>query len=359
MLTANELGQYSYFSGLSSSALEELAGRLESVQFPAGARILRQGAPPDYFYFVEKGEIEVTRRNQFGQEAMLRVLSGGQGFGETALLACSHRTCLVTARTDSVLLRLGKKDFEDVVLMDSAFKGVLMQRSAENTAYNRVKSYRPFALLDPEKMLALADKLTEERFGQGEDIIRQGDPPGPYYIIKSGRVSVLKGKQGQVPEQVAVLSEGESFGEEAIIRDQGRNATVRAVDETTVLSLTKKDFNKILLASYLQHTFPEDISMEERGMFVFIDARVPAEYEEEHIEGAVNIPIEALRGRYPELDPGQEYLTYCTNDSRGMAAAFLLGVNGFKAKCLRGGLSGWTGPVTSSSDGIHLPVVTA
>jgi len=358
MLSANELRQYSYFAGLSQSSLEELARRLDSVEAPAGTRIIRQGAPPDYFYFVSKGELEVTRRNQFGQEVKLTVLSSGQGFGETALLTCSHRSGSVTAKTDSTLLRLSKKDFEDVVLADSTFKCMLSHNTAAHTSYNRMKSYQPFALLEPEKMLALTERLVEEKYYPGQDIIVQGDPPGPYYIIKSGRVAVLKGRHDQEPNQVATLVAGESFGEEAIIRDQGRNATIRALENTTVLALDKKDFNKILKASFLQYTFPEDIPEEERTRYVFIDARVPPEYEEEHIQGAVNIPIEQLRVKYPELDPSQEYLTYCTNDSRGMAAAFLMSTNGFKAKCLRGGLSAWDGPVSPCLDGIHMPSST-
>ena len=64
---------------------------------------------------------------------------------------------------------------------------------------------------------------------------------------------------------------------------------------------------------------------------------------------------EELRMKYHEMDPSQEYLTYCTNDSRGMVAAFLMSTQGLNAKNLRGGLSGWEGPVAVGSDGIHFP----
>ena len=85
------------------------------------------------------------------------------------------------------------------------------------------------------------------------------------------------------------------------------------------------------------------------------DARIPAEYEEEHIEGALNIPSEVLRRKFSELDQSKEYITYCVNDARGMVAAFLLKNHGFKAKCLRGGVSSWMGPVVTGSDGVHMP----
>jgi 3-mercaptopyruvate sulfurtransferase SseA len=74
---------------------------------------------------------------------------------------------------------------------------------------------------------------------------------------------------------------------------------------------------------------------------------------EEHIKGALNIPIEVLRDKFSELDMDKEYFTYCTNDSRGMTAAFLMKSLGYNVKALRGGLSAWDGPTTRGGDGIH------
>jgi len=227
------------------------------------------------------------------------------------------------------------------------------------SVYNRMKTYQPFALFEPEKMLALTERLIEKKFAPGENIINQGDKGDFYYIIKSGSVAILvKPKDDTEPRQVALLSDGESFGEEALIRDYRRNATVCAVKETTVLALAKTDFDRILKSSFLEYVFSEDIveTLENnKGRYFFLDARIPPEYEEEHIAGAVNIPLEILRQKYQDLDPSKEYLAYCTNESRGMAAAFLLKSQGFNAKNIRGGLSGWTGPVSVGSDGIHMP----
>ncbi len=39
----------------------------------------------------------------------------------------------------------------------------------------------------------------------------------------------------------------------------------------------------------------------------------------------------------------------------GHVAAFILKNRGFKARCLRGGISSWTGPLVTNSDGVHMP----
>ena len=357
MMTSEELKMYSYFSALSANSLDELAGKLEKINMNAGEKIIRQNSPPDFFYFLKEGEVEINQRTRFGQDAKISSLKSGAGFGEVALLTCSHRRSSVTAKTDVTLYSLVKNDFEDIMLKDAAFKVLLMNKAEDYASYSRMKMFQPFALLEPEKMLAITDKLIEKSFKAGENVIKQGDKEiDGYYIIKSGRVAVLKESEGKEPEQIAALGEGESFGEEAIIREHARNATIQALEDTRVLLLSKKDFNTLLKTSFLDFAFPEDFPEEERGKYVFIDARVPPEYEEEHIQGAINIPIEILRSKYPELDPEQEYLTYCTNDSRGMASAFLLSTHGFKARNLRGGLSAWDGPTTfGPSEGVHLP----
>ncbi len=232
-----------------------------------------------------------------------------------------------------------------------------LNKTRNYAQYNRIKTLQPFELLSPDKMFVLMDRLTEKNYWPGQDIIVQKDKGDSYYIIKSGRVAVLKkGKGEQEHQKIAELGAGEAFGEEALIRDDPRNATCRAVDETTVLVLNKKDFDEIVKSSFLDFIFPDEIRLDTYLKdYVFIDARIPPEYEEEHIFGAINIPIEVLRRHSNVFDKSKKYITHCLNDSRGMVAAFLLRNRGFDAKCLRGGVGGWPGPIENGSNGVYMP----
>jgi putative two-component system response regulator len=218
--------------------------------------------------------------------------------------------------------------------------------------YDRIRTLNPFILLEPNKIYALIAKMTEKTYSFGEDIIVQGEKGGHYYIIKSGRAAVLrKGRGAGEEEQIDMLGVGEGFGEEALLRDDPHDSTCRAMEETIVYALDKEDFNKIMKSAFLHDIFVEDINTGVyRDKYVLIDTRVPHEYEQEHIEGAVNIPIEVLRRKYTQLDPGKAYITYCTNDARGLIAAFLLKNHGFNTKCLRGGINSWTGPTVAGNN---------
>ena len=354
-ISTDILKKYDFFSSLSDGALEAITEKLEAVELPAGSKIIEEGTTGDSFYMVCKGEIEMTKMTEFGQSAKVASAGPGEVFGEMALLTNLPRSCSVSAASDVRLAKISKDDFEDIVRLDTVFSSMLERKSRDHDDFNVIKTLQPLALIEPEKMLALISTMEEKTFAPGENIITQGEKGDAYYIVKSGRVAVIKKKEGQDSEKVAELRSGQGFGEEAIIRDEPRNATVQALDEAVTLALDKKSFIGILQKSFVENAFPEDIIDEIDEDTVILDARIPPEHQEEHIKGSVNIPIEILRDELSKLDKSKQYYTYCTNDSRGMTAAFLMKSMGFKADALRGGLSAWEGETTRGSDGIHAP----
>ena len=354
-LSYKDLRQYCYFSCLSDGALEAVSKKLELVKLPAKTLIIEEGAPADAFYMVSRGEVGVTKKNKWGQTATVAVAGHGESFGEMALLTCSPRFCSVTAKTDVTLLKLSKNDFDEIVRADAEFAGLMVDRHQRYYRYHDIKTAQPFSLLPPEKMSALLDKFKDLTYAPGEEIIREGGKGGEYYIIKSGKVAVLKKMMNDEAEHVATLEDGEGFGEEALITGSPRSATVRAIDETAVWTLSKADFDSIVKSSFLEEVYPEDVDPEADRSTTFLDVRMKMEYDEERIPGAVNIPLDELRRRYTELDRSKEYYVYCLMGARSATAAFLMNTQGIKARSIKGGFSGWPGPVEEGGDGIHTP----
>lgn len=70
---------------------------------------------------------------------------------------------------------------------------------------------------------------------------------------------------------------------------------------------------------------------------LLLDVRTVSEFEEGHIEGAINIPVDSLRERMDELDKDKEIIEYCQVGIRGYIAARILNQNGFKVKNMTGG----------------------
>lgn len=70
---------------------------------------------------------------------------------------------------------------------------------------------------------------------------------------------------------------------------------------------------------------------------VLIDVRTPEEFDRGHIEGALNIPVDELRGRLNEIDRDKEVIEYCQVGLRGHIAERILSQNGYKVKNMTGG----------------------
>ncbi|MBK1701035.1 rhodanese-like domain-containing protein [Thiococcus pfennigii] len=75
-----------------------------------------------------------------------------------------------------------------------------------------------------------------------------------------------------------------------------------------------------------------------------LDVRTPAEWRQDRIDGAVNVPVTELKGRLPSLglDPRRPIVAICRSAHRSIGAVRLLELNGFTAvRQLEGGMLAW------------------
>ena len=78
-------------------------------------------------------------------------------------------------------------------------------------------------------------------YGNGDTIIREGDAGSSMYVIQEGEVEVIRSCQGYTV-QLAVLGEGDIFGELSLFGDAKRSATVRALGDARVITVDKNIF---------------------------------------------------------------------------------------------------------------------
>ncbi|TFH14832.1 rhodanese-like domain-containing protein [Candidatus Bathyarchaeota archaeon] len=83
--------------------------------------------------------------------------------------------------------------------------------------------------------------------------------------------------------------------------------------------------------------------IEDEPELVILDVRTDAEYNDGHIEGATNFPVEELANRLTELDKNSELLVYCRTGNRSSTAVSILEDAGFsKIYHMSEGISAWT-----------------
>jgi CRP-like cAMP-binding protein len=117
--------------------------------------------------------------------------------------------------------------------------------------------------LDDKTIASLTGKFVRERHEPGKRIVDEGKPGDRFYIISHGKVEVSRtGRYGQ-KVRLAVLGEGDYFGEAALMEGTPRTATVQALTPCVVLGLQRAHFQKLLKAVPKVRKFLEQ-ALEER-----------------------------------------------------------------------------------------------
>jgi len=112
------------FKNLPPANIKELLERMESIEVKSGDTIVQQGEPGDSFYVLTDGQARVTRTIELAE------LGAGASFGEESLVSGGERNASITMKTDGMLMKLSKQDF------DHLLKEPMLNRMSPDEARN-------------------------------------------------------------------------------------------------------------------------------------------------------------------------------------------------------------------------------
>jgi len=205
-----------------------------------------------------------------------------------------------------------------------------------------------FHRIPPANIQAIFQRLQRVPCTAGEVVIKQGAEGDYFYIIVNGKCVVTRetplSREGI---KLAELGVGDTFGEEALIAEAKRNATVTMLADGVLMRLNKQDFRELMNEPLLQWVTPEAARklVVDRGAR-WLDVRLPSEHQNLAIEGSINVPLYLVRLRLSTLDRNRPYILYCDTGRRSSAAAYILVERGLDAYVLKGGLSNTGLPLT-------------
>jgi len=197
-----------------------------------------------------------------------------------------------------------------------------------------------FHRIPPANIQAIFQRLQRTPCKAGEVVIKQGDEGDYFYVIVNGKCAVTRETPlSRDGIKLAELGVGDTFGEEALIAEAKRNATVSMLTDGVLMRLNKQDFRELMNEPLLQWVTPEAArKIIERGGR-WLDVRLPSEYQNLAIEGSLNVPLYLIRLKLTTLDRNKPYVVYCDTGRRSSAAAYILVERGFDAYVLSGGMS--------------------
>jgi CRP-like cAMP-binding protein len=167
----------------------------------------------------------------------------------------------------------------------------------------------------------------------GDVIIRQGEIGEQCYFIKEGQADVWRNIDGN-REHLATIGVGRCFGEDALVNDAARNASIIMKSDGVLMRLEKTDFYCLLKEPQVPVVWLEHFETKRSEGIVAVDVRSEEEYNELHLHGAVNIPLHLLNIKVRMLDKNRPYIFYCNTGRRSKAVVQLLVQQGFQAFAL-------------------------
>ena len=261
-----------------------------------------------------------------------------------------------TALTDSQLLRIDDDLLDRMVTWDQFashdLAGVSHDPSASESPPDADGNKRlptanlfgaenlksgPFAHLPTANIGELLQRIEAVAVWAEDVIIREGDEGDYYYLIDTGRAQVTR-RVGGVDMVLADLKAGDVFGEEALISEAKRNATVTMQSNGVLLRLGRQDFLALLQEPLLHKVGYVQAQKNVAEGAVWLDVRHPPEYRYDRLPGAVSVPLNDIRNAIGVLDKDKKYIAYCQSGRRSAAAAFILAQAGYDVQVLEGGL---------------------
>ena len=335
------LRKLSPLDGMKKDNLAALARKVSITELPAGRTLFKEGDSARQVYWLIAGLIELREG-----ERTVAMIRGGTPEARNPLAPKLPRR--VSARAvDAIEYLSVDSDLLDMMItwdqtgtyevgeLQAHFGG-----GSGDDWMTTLLQTKAFHRIPPANIQAIFMRMQRTPTRTGEVIIRQGTDGDYFYAIVSGKCAVTRETPlNQEGIRLAELTVGDTFGEEALISESKRNATVTMLSDGVLMRHSKQDFRELMNEPLQQWvSYPEAREIIQRGVR-WLDVRLPSEFQNLAIEGALNIPLYFIRLKLATLDRNTPYIVYCDTGRRSAAGAFILLERGFDAYVLRGGMS--------------------
>ncbi len=331
---------FSPLDGLKRDNLAALARKVQIREMSPGQLLFKEGDTEKRTLYVISGILELV-----DQGKVVGNVEGGSEFARNPVAPVYPRRVSARAR-DRVQFISIDSDLLDVMLTwDQTGTYEVSELAGKSDQSNEdwmtmLLQTKAFHKIPPANIQAIFMRMQQINYRSGDVILKQGAEGDYFYVLIRGSALVTRetplSKEGI---KLAELQVGDTFGEEALISDAKRNATVTMQSDGAVMRLGKDDFKKLLnepMLDWLTKSEAEEII---RGGGQWLDVRLPSEFENQHLDGALNIPLYFIRLKISTLDQSKKYIVCCDTGRRSSAGAYILSERGYQAYVLKGGIN--------------------
>jgi len=340
-LDTNLLKTFSPLDGLKRDNLAALAKKVQIRELSPQQILFKEGDTEKRTIYIVSGALELLDDGNIA-----KVVEGGTDSARNPVSPLYPRR--MTARAhDRVQYISIDSDLLDVMLtwdQTGSYEVSELQGTAEEVGgddwMTMLLQAKAFHKIPPANIQAIFMRMQQINYKSGDVVLKQGAEGDYFYVLTRGSCLVTRetplNKEGI---KLAELTVGDTFGEEALISDAKRNATITMTADGSVMRLGKDDFKKLLnepMLEWVSQAEADEI-IQQGGQW--LDVRLPSEFENHHKDGALNIPLYFIRLKINTLEKGKKYVVCCDTGRRSSAGAYILSERGYQAHVLEGGIN--------------------
>ena len=334
------LKSFSPLDGLKAENLHALARKTQIRTLDAGRVLFKEGDADKRTFYLVAGQVELR-----ADDRTMGVIKARSPESRAPLAPGLPRKFTARAATDIDYIMIDSDLLDVLITWDQTGQYEVAELRGDGVDVSgdwmtTLLQTKAFHRIPPANIQAIFMRMQRINYRAGDVVIKLGTEGDFFYVVVAGRCVVTRetplNKEGI---KLAELGPGDSFGEEALIAEAKRNATVTMATDGTLMRLGKNDFQTLLNEPLLQWVSPEEAREIVAKGGKWLDVRLPSEFQNFRIDDAVNIPLYFIRLKLNALDKNVQYVVCCDTGRRSSAAAYILSERGFDAFVLKGGLA--------------------
>lgn len=331
--------RFSPLNQISQKYHSQLASQLRMIKVRQGDTIIAKSRNTKLLHFLVVGKVDI--RESFENRYTIDDKdSSGQQPLEASLAergsAKAASDCLIlVANTDQVDQYLTWSQDYNIFYLDEGDLSVtdqdLIDDSFQEDWDNVFIRSKLAANLSNRVIHEVLSQLEDVEVKSNEVIVKANSIGDYFYVLKEGVAEVQTESKGPFKGACFKLNPGNYFGDEALVADTKRNATVTMKSHGVLGRLPIDAFN-LLIKQHLVSPLTADMHWATNDDDVAVlDVRFPIEFNLGHEDGSINLPINRLRKELGAFKQSLRYIVTPANDSRAELATYLMRQAGFEA----------------------------
>lgn len=236
-----------FFAEIDESILEinEIADSIVITEYSSNDIICRHGKLNERFHIILYGEAKAIIPTEDNPRYELFRLQPGDFFGEDIIFSNEPRENTIIATEDTITISMTKDVLSRLLSESEKIRSVMDKQYIERKLRADLRRISLFTHMSDNRFNEVLNKVELLTMPKGTVVFNEGDEGDAFYLVRNGKVNVTSNVNGE-KKLIAMLGDGQFFGEMALILQEKRGATVEVSATADLVKISRNVFMEII-----------------------------------------------------------------------------------------------------------------